>query len=265
MNSVEMMTYRMNLKNGTLEQIAEALESIAKLEDEVPDELMGEIVEVLLTQHERAKFTYSVIDILCKTRSEKLYLVADQLGYIKGFGERFHRNKYLNPRIALLVEKRFYRPELEEQAIAELFKLFTYLDHLNWEHYRVDLDLGNSPGYDSVIKSVTSPSGTMHSILNTLAEISSPTGRESLRALDLHFRPRLNDYMVAEQRRLAQGNPAALVPPPSEDESDGSHIVYWMGQENVYQLRNLINKLRYIMSARTADDNTSGDGVCADK
>jgi hypothetical protein len=242
MHPVELNAYRMTLRNGVVTQVRKTLCEIEDREPEVPSELLTDIIATLRTRGKSAcdELSLAVHSLIGKTRSLALYQAADELGYLEA--GQFQCKKYISGKVNLFVTNRFYHPEIEPLVLDELHLWLDLILHKIREIYLPDFSdaqrmMDRYHEYDARLKRTeffTSPLYPAGCILEALRDIGSSKARESLLALDYHFRPRLNDYLVLERRRIDSEDERAI----QEQEDAGYGVLM---PTNVYNLRAILD------------------------
>lgn len=224
MTSTEQNAYRLILKNGTVEQVFQVLSDISKDEPEIPDWLLSDITEAIQSHGVDAswKLAEPIHALIGKTQSAKLCQVAEKLGYLEL--DRFFAKTFTNGKVELFVRNLFYSEEGEQLAIDELFLWLTYFDQTVREEYlktQNPLRQLESFSYDERLKKTQffhTPLWPVNRLLEALYKIVSPAGREKLAALEYIFRPRLNEYRMAQQKQAADNNGMAVASTCQEDD-----------------------------------------------
>ena len=208
MTPIELIAYRMKLRNGTIDQLWATLQSIIDLEPTLPSELMAAIIDMLRQRYAEVSshtLTRYICKLLGKTQSSELYRVADEIGCLTYLDSKTFVNKKVN----LFVSELFYQSDIEKLAIDELYLWINYIEQTIRMKYLDprSLNVLESPDYDPRLKSSifsVAPIIPIGRLLAAFDKIASPQGRESLLALEYLFRPLLNDYLMVEQKWAAE-------------------------------------------------------------
>jgi hypothetical protein len=137
MTTAEVNAHRLHLKNGTMDQVCDALYEMTRNEVAVPNELQAPVIAMMRQRGTKGMDAFPCViqSLIGKTGSAELYHVADELGYL----QRAATTVYLNPKVDLFVNRLFYQPDLETLAIDELFLWVTYVEQTVRQHYRNEL------------------------------------------------------------------------------------------------------------------------------
>lgn len=247
MNPIELSAYRMVLKNGSDRQFFDILWTIRSVEDVVPDELLADIILALRTRGKPVmRNCWLVIrDLLGKTSSQELYRAVDELGYFDMYatlGIQCH----LSGKVSLFVETHFPHPELEEVVLDELLKWVTFIDttiRVKYAREVEGIDWSDSEADKAIQDSNAkgNPIWIAVRIIKALHHAGSAKGRESLRAIEYLFRPRVNDYLMVEQKWIRENDPR--VTPKPDRETIGA--VFNMDDPTVYHLQVVLDYMVY--------------------
>ena len=243
MNPVELNAYRMIFRNGTTRQVRKALWDIAEVEPTVTEELMADVIAMLRNRGMDAvwELAWPIHKLLGKTRSMKLYEDADELGYLKI--DRFHVKVCANGKVNLFVRELFYHPGVEPLVMDELFHWLNCLEQKVSAKYAEELSDCPEAGQPSPILKASEfypdPLFPITRIIQALEKLVSPQGCASLLAMEYIFRPRLNDYLLIEQKWAREGDGRAT---PEPGENDWSVLA----SEKIYHLRAALDILARI-------------------
>ena len=252
MNTVELNAYRMIFRNGTTKQVRQALWDIAEVEPTVTDELMADIIAMIRNRGMDVvwELAWPVHKLLGKTHSMELYQVADELGYLELSCAR--SKVYLSGKVNLFVNERFYHPKVEPMVIDELYQRINYIEQAIRQEYLDTFPMGfqEELQYDKRLKSTDcfgSPLYPIGRILGALSEIGSSKGRQALLALEYLFRPRVNDYFMSEQKRVAEGNERVVKQPGClEEENPWAFLMEFLETPNIYHFRRIVDSIARI-------------------
>ncbi|MEI7948402.1 MAG: hypothetical protein WCJ02_17000 [bacterium] len=267
MTSTERIAYRLILNNGTVEQIHRLLWDIKENEPTVPETLIADIIGALRTHGVGAidKLAWRVHELIGKTKSMSLYQAAAELGYLSL--DCMYTKAFLDGKTNLFVTQCFYTEEGEKLAIDELFRWITYLDQAVRQKYRKDLgDCAQSEemSYDTKLENTqffSSPLYPANRILDALSKIASPAGHEALASMEYIFRPRLNEYRMAEQKQALDNNGEAVTPVEQDDvlvieeiELLSQQITYILDWPSTASLGRLLDRIAAIARGITSVD-----------
>lgn len=272
MTSTERIGYRLILNNGTVEQIHQLLWEIKENETTVPETLIEDIIGALRTHGVEAvdKLAWRVHELIGKTKSMVLYQAAAELGYLNL--DCMYTKAFLDGKTNLFVSQCFYTEEGEKLAIDELFLWVTYLDQTVRQEYRKflgDCVQLEEMSYDKKLEKTqffSCPLYPPNRILDALSKIASPAGREMLVSLEYIFRPRLNEYRIAEERQAPDNSGAAVTAVEQNDEKDelvvdefiiedfdilGQELSYTLDWPSIASLGRLLDRISAIARGET--------------
>lgn len=243
MNPVELNAYRMIFRNGTTRQVRKALWDIAEVEPTVTDELMADVIATLRNRGRGAvwELAWPIHKLLGKTHSMELYQAADELGYL--MIDRFHVKVCANGKVNLFVRELFYHPDVEPLVMDELFHWLNCLEQKVSAKYAEELS--GCPEVDHLSPTLKAsefypdPLFPITRIIQALEKLVSPQGCASLLAMEYIFRPRLNDYLLIEQKWAREGDGRAT-PEPEE------LCMGIFASETPYHLRAVLDILAHI-------------------
>ena len=243
MNPVELSAYRMIFRNGTTKQVRQALWDIAEVEPTITEELMADIIAMLRSRGMDAvwELAWPIHKLLGKTRSMKLYEAADELGYL--IIDRFHIKVCANGKVNLFVRELFYHPDVEPLVMDELFHWVNCLEQKISVKYAEEFsncpDVGHLSSTLKASEFFPAPLFPIARIIQALEKLVSSQGCASLLAMEYIFRPRLNDYLLIEQKWAREGDGRAT---PEPDEL----CLGIFASETTYHLRAVLDILAHI-------------------
>lgn len=236
MNQIELDSYLLALKNGSLSMVREALMTICEVEGSVPEVLIRAVIDAV-RRHGFRSAEYLSVPIgwfFQITQSMELFTWANKMGYFSNVP----LGHYLDLRVWLFAAEKRYTPDVEEAAIDELYIWMIVADHWVRDDYEADVqEKSGLEGrlYGKIRRSdfYSRPLRPVFRIINAFENVGSTRGCELLRAVEFHFRPRVNKYLMIERSRFRED-------PPIEDDS-GQHWRY--EKPNVFRLKLILDMM----------------------
>ena len=218
MTQVEIAAYRLIFRSGTVKQVRRALYDVAKIEPSIPDELLTGIIDMMRQRGMAVvrELAWPIQELLGKTKSMVLYEVADELGYLEL--DRCQFKVFTNGKVDLFVNQQFYHPAIEPLVVDELCLWLNRIEQELWLRYADPSSWAylNGADIDGRLKDTEyfhAPLIPVRRLLASLDTIASAQGRQSLLAIEYHYRSHANYCFLPEQGRATAGGSGAVNKP----------------------------------------------------